>query len=134
MRLLSCRGAASFNKPGEFTTFVAYEWTGVPDGANLHRNVIFRNNHVPPVPISYFEANTPAKLWRQLKDGCQAPCEAIAIPHNSNQSKGRQFPTTVSQSDARLRSQLEPLVEIIQAKGESECKTGVGTADEILRF
>ena len=126
--------ADAYNKPGEFTTFVAYEWTGVPDGANLHRNVIFRNNHVPPLPISYFEANTPAELWRQLKEGCQAPCEAIAIPHNSNQSKGRQFPTTVSQADARLRSQLEPLVEIIQAKGESECKTGVGTADEFCNF
>ena len=120
--------------PGEFTTFVAYEWTGNPSGSNLHRNVIFRNNHVPTVPVSHFEANTPALLWRQLSDGCQAPCEVLAIPHNSNQSRGNQFPTAVSLSDAQLRSQLEPLVEIIQGKGESECQTGVGTADEFCDF
>jgi len=126
--------ADAYNSPGEFTTFVAYEWSGATNGNNLHRNVIFKNNHVPSYPISYFEANTPASLWRQLKAGCQAPCDVLAIPHNSNQSKGRQFPATVSLADAQLRRELEPLVEIIQGKGESECQVGVGTADEYCDF
>ncbi|MFT7457957.1 MAG: hypothetical protein ACI909_000629, partial [Planctomycetota bacterium] len=62
------------------------------------------------------------------------PCDVLAIPHNSNQSKGRQFPTTMSRADAQLRSELEPLVEIIQGKGDSECQVGVGTADEYCDF
>ena len=126
--------ADAFNSPGEFTTFVAYEWTGNNSGNNLHRNVIFRNNQVPALPVSHFEANTPASLWRQLNDGCQAPCDVLAIPHNSNQSKGRQFPSSIGQEDAQLRSELEPLVELIQGKGNSECKLGVGTADEYCDF
>lgn len=37
----------------EFTTFVAYEWTAAIGGAgHLHRNVIFRNERVPALPIS----------------------------------------------------------------------------------
>ena len=35
---------------------------------------------------------------------------------------------------AQLRSRTEPLVEIIQAKGESECHTGVGTEDELCLY
>ena len=126
--------ADAYNSPGEFTTFVAYEWTGNTNFNNLHRNIIFRNNHVPSLPASIFEANTPALLWRQLSEGCKAPCDVLGIPHNSNQSKGRQFPTTVSLEDAQVRSELEPLVEIIQGKGNSECQMGVGTADEYCNF
>jgi hypothetical protein len=126
--------ADAYNSPGEFTTFVAYEWTGNTNFNNLHRNIIFRNNHVPSLPASLFEANTPALLWRQLSEGCKAPCDVLGIPHNSNQSKGRQFPTTVSLEDAQVRSELEPLVEIIQGKGNSECQMGVGTADEYCNF
>ena len=132
--------AHEFNRPGVFTTFVGYEWTGNPNGYNLHRNVIYANDRVPELPIGYFEANTPEKLWRQLHETCTAPCEVLAIPHNSNQSKGRQFPalkedgSPLSPEWAKLRSRTEPLVEIIQAKGESECHTGVGTVDELCDF
>ena len=52
--------AHEFNRPGSFTTFVGYEWTGNTSGNNLHRNVIYGNEHVPALPIGYFEANTPA--------------------------------------------------------------------------
>ena len=132
--------AHEFNRPGVFTTFVGYEWTGNTNGNNLHRNVIYGNEHVPALPVSYFEANTPEKLWRQLHETCTAPCEVLAIPHNSNQSNGRQFPgmnpdgSMLSVEQARLRTKTEPLVEIIQAKGESECHTGVGTEDELCLY
>ena len=132
--------AHEFNRPGSFTTFVGYEWTGNTDGNNLHRNVIYRNDQVPALPIGYFEANTPEKLWRQLQETCTAPCEVLAIPHNSNQSNGQQFlPVNrdggpLSAELAKLRVTTEPLVEIIQAKGESECHTGVGTEDELCDF
>ena len=132
--------AHQFNRPGVFTTFVGYEWTGNPDGNNLHRNVIYSNDQVPVLPISYFEANTPEKLWTQLHETCAAPCEVLAIPHNSNQSNGRQFPGQARNHGldgaewAQLRAKTEPLVEIIQAKGESECHTGVGTEDELCLY
>ena len=132
--------AHEFNRPGLFTTFVGYEWTGNTDGNNLHRNVIYGNEHVPALPVSYFEANTPEKLWRQLHETCTAPCEVLAIPHNSNQSNGQQFlPVNrdggpLSAELAKLRVTTEPLVEIIQAKGESECHAGVGTEDELCDF
>ncbi len=126
--------AEKHNRPGEFTTLVAYEWTGNPEFRNLHRNVIFRNTRVPELPASHFEANTPLALWQSLDKNCRPPCEAVSIPHNSNQSKGQQFPRDVKVSAAQLRSQLETLVEIVQTKGESECKTGVGNADEFCNF
>ena len=132
--------AHEFNNPGVFTTFVGYEWTGNPHGNNLHRNVIYGNDRVPALPVSYFEANTPEKLWRQLHETCPAPCEVLAIPHNSNQSNGQQFPamnpdgSIFSAEQAGLRAETEPLVEIIQAKGESECHTGVGTEDELCLY
>ena len=132
--------AHEFNRPGIFTTFVGYEWTGNTHGNNLHRNVIYGNDHVPVLPISYFEANTPEKLWTQLQETCVSPCEVLAIPHNSNQSNGRQFPAVngdgrpLSAGWAQLRIKTEPLVELIQAKGESECHMGVGTEDEACLF
>ena len=132
--------ADEFNRPGTFTTFVGYEWTGNTDGNNLHRNIIYKNNQVPALPISYFEANTPEQLWQQLQDSCTLPCEVLAIPHNSNQSNGRQFPALhtdggpFSAEWAALRTRTEPLVEIVQAKGESECHTGVGTEDELCLY
>ena len=77
-----------------FTTFVGYEWTGAPETRNLHRNVIFRNEKVPALPVGYVEAPYPSELWRQLDEGCSQGldgCEVIAIPHNSNISGGLMF-------------------------------------------
>ena len=35
--------ADEFNDPGVLTTFIAFEWTSLVAGNNLHRNVIFRD-------------------------------------------------------------------------------------------
>ena len=52
----------------EFTSLVAYEWTGaVNTGGHLHRNVVFRNENVPDLPISVMESGIDAiNLWRGL--------------------------------------------------------------------
>ncbi|MDG1163854.1 MAG: DUF3604 domain-containing protein, partial [Porticoccaceae bacterium] len=54
------------NTPCEFTSFVAYEYTGTPGTSNYHRNVIFRNDAVPALPVSYIDAPIDSKLWSAL--------------------------------------------------------------------
>jgi hypothetical protein len=65
-----------------FTSFVAYEWTGTPGGANLHRNVIFRNAAVPALPVTYLEQQTPQGLWATLEAQCPdslAGCDWLVL-------------------------------------------------------
>jgi hypothetical protein len=124
-----------------FTSFVGYEWSGVPNLSNLHRNVIFRNAQVPASPASYFDASGPRELWEALRVGCTEAgtgCDVLAIPHNSNLSNGRIFldyaPFGLEEETAALRNATEPLMEIFQHKGSSECAPGLGTVDEECAF
>jgi hypothetical protein len=126
-----------------FTSFVAYEWSLSPGSVNLHRNVIFRNQVVPNVPTSSVDVNTPEGLWERLHADCLdagTGCDVLAIPHNSNLSAGRMFRienadgTAMTAETARRRAAMEPLVEIMQHKGESECMTGLDTTDEQCGF
>ena len=138
--------AEEFDDPDgdcRFTTFVGYEWTATPGGDNLHRNVLFRGGNVPSLPLSYVEAQQPGQLWLGLRNQCEAigsGCEAITIPHNSNESRGQSFRKTepdgspLRLESALLRREMEPLVELIQHKGDSECRPGVGTTDELCGF
>lgn len=127
----------------KFSAFVAYEWTLSPGGTNLHRNVIFKDSAVPRRPISVYEASRPEALWRQLQSQCRDSidgCDVLAIPHNSNVSNGLMFRTVNSDGtpmtaeDARRRADLEPLVEIMQSKGDSECIPGSLNPDEQCGF
>ena len=77
-----------------FTSFVAYEYTGQAGGVNQHRNVIFRNAHVPGLPVTSQQEPDPAGLWRALDQQCLKAgtgCDVLAIPHNSNMSFGAKF-------------------------------------------
>ncbi len=133
------RIADEYYQPGEFTTFIGYEWTGERNG-NRHRNVIFRNNTVPETPWSMIEVPTVEELWGKLDEDCRAPCEALTISHNSNQSRGARFAglnsagAPLTREDAAYRAAHEPLVEIMQFKGDSECRAGLGTEDEFCNF
>ncbi len=133
----------------EFTTFHAYEYTLAVDASNLHRNVIFRSSTVPQEALSAKDANTPEALWQWLDAACIAGnpnCDVLAIPHNSNWSSGRMWfpysnrdlPLEKQQEFAALRAKLEPLAEIMQVKGDSECRNGInsvlGAADEFCNF
>ncbi len=126
-----------------FTSFVGYEWTAAVNTRNLHRNVLFRNERVPALPVSAVDAPTPWSLWSALESGCSQAvpgCEYVAIPHNSNLSGGMMFDPVgpdgeaLSAEQARIRVRNEPLVEIMQHKGSSECRSGVGTEDERCDF
>lgn len=127
-----------------FTSFVGYEWTKVVETAsNLHRNVIFRDAAVPETPASSTDAPTPRALWDALDAGCREEipgCDALVIPHNSNLSGGFMFASTlddgtpIDAAHARRRAANEPLVEVMQHKGASECARGAGSEDELCDF
>lgn len=115
-----------------FTTFVGYEWTGMESdsGGNLHRNVVFRNAQVPDLPAGFIDSPSAHLLWQSLDRHCleaDGACDALVIPHNSNLSAGYMFSGeldgggVMSADYAADRRRFEPLVEIMQHKGASEC-------------
>jgi hypothetical protein len=125
-----------------FTSLVGYEWSGAPGTANLHRNVIFATDAVPELPTSYFEEPYPDGLWTRLEQECAAidGCDVLAIPHNSNLSSGLMFEakkrdgSPIDRAFADQQARMEPLVEIMQHKGDSECLPGAPTSDELCGF
>jgi hypothetical protein len=115
-----------------FSTFVGYEWTGAAySGNNLHRNIIFESSNVPYQPISFYEAPTRAELWEQLDRECYKDCSYMVIPHNSNLSNGFMFEKP-NQDEIYLQNIREPLVEIFQHKGSSEC--AIDSNDPLCTF
>jgi len=120
-----------------FTSFVGYEWSASPGTRNLHRNVIFRSHVVPELPTGYFDEGTEHGLWDRLHEHCLdagSGCDVLTIPHNSNLSAGLMFDAPADAAYARVRAELEPLVEIFQHKGSSECRLGATAADELCDF
>jgi hypothetical protein len=138
----AAEGAYDRTAACRFTTFIGYEWTGAPGSNNIHRNVIFHDAAVPDLPVTYVEAPRPELLWTQLAEGCRDKpgCDFLTIPHNSNLSNGLMFQTItadgnpIAAEDARARAAMEPLVEIMQHKGDSECRLGPETTDELCGF
>ncbi len=141
----------AYDRSGDcrFTSLVGYEYSLAEKSSNLHRNVIFANATVPPLPLSAKEAPEPHLLWQWLAATCldsDTGCDALAIPHNSNWSSGRMFfpeyPGAVSSQQQReaaaLRQRIERLAEVMQVKGDSECRRGlygvVGAVDEQCDF
>ncbi|WP_406829143.1 DUF3604 domain-containing protein [Microbulbifer sp. ARAS458-1] len=133
--------AEKYYRPGEFTTFIAYEWTVNADGGdNLHRNVIFRDDASKTrrlLPLTTFETQDPEKLWAWMaayedKTGGRV----LAIPHNGNMSNGRMFEhkrfdgSPMTSEWAQMRARFEPLYEITQIKGQSESHPSLSPEDE----
>jgi hypothetical protein len=87
--------AEAFNEPGRFTAMVGFEWTSVPGGNNLHRNVLFRDGKDKAdqiLPFSSWQSEDPEKLWEWMaKYEPKTGGHVLAIPHNANLSNGRMF-------------------------------------------
>lgn len=132
--------ANTHNDPGNFTAFIAFEWSGAPQGGNLHRNVIYRDTNVPNLPVSYIDVNREDGLWDWMEQNEAMGMHALAIPHNSNASKGMMFPSTNAAGDemslkyAKKRQHFEPLIEMMQIKGNSEVHRNFWQADEFANF
>lgn len=126
-----------------FTSFVGYEWSLNPSTQNIHRNVIFRNHVVPELPTSGFDEPMVEGLWAALRRDCidvGDGCDVLTIPHNSNLSNGIMFAevddagSPFSAEYAAERELMEPLIEIFQHKGSSECEPNTTLGDELCSF
>ena len=129
------------NEPGVFTTFAAYEFSPVLEGAGKHhRNVIFNGGNLPEHAISSQDVGNAIELWRGLEEVCTGSCDFLTIPHNMNKGWGLFYSRhtwdggTYGEDDWRLRKRREPLAEMYQVKGASECALGVGATDEECAF
>ena len=127
-------------RPGKFTTLAGFEWTSAQNAGNMHRNVIFRDLNVPDMPLSALDTNDEEKLWAWMAEQEKKGSRLLAIPHNSNGSKGLMFEPLdnagkpITADYARLRSHFERLIEMMQIKGNSEVYRKFWPADEFAGF
>jgi hypothetical protein len=140
------QAAEEANDPGKFTAFIGYEWTSLVNGANLHRNVLFRDNgdkarRSSRSPITRRAARTRAisgNGWRlRTEDGGQV----LAIAHNGNLSNGIMFPLIesfnrkpIDREYAETRARRERLYEVTQMKGDGETHPYLSPNDEFANF
>jgi len=132
--------AEKYNEPGRFTAMIGYEWTSVPGGNNLHRNVLLRDGKDKAdqvFPFSSWQSEDPEKLWAWM-DAYEKKTggRMLAIPHNGNLSNGRMFELTdfsgqpLTRDYAERRARWEVLQEIVQTKGSSETHPTLSPNDE----
>ncbi len=139
--------AERYNEPGRFTAFIGYEWTSVPQGNNLHRNVVFRDNadrarQVVPMVSQPPGSTDPLELYLWLESyEAKTGGSVFALAHNGNISNGWMFPTErtyaggkVDQNYVEQRARWEPLYEITQIKGDGEAHPLLSPDDEFADY
>ncbi len=133
--------ADAHNEPGVLTTFAAYEYSPtLPDTGKHHRNVLFKGEDLPGHAISSLDVGNAIDLWRGLEETCTGDCDFLTIPHNMNKGWGLFYSRytwdggSYDDEGWRLRKRREPLAEMYQIKGASECALGVGATDEECAF
>lgn len=140
----SNRIADAHNRPGEFTALIGWEWSSLPSGANLHR-VVFTNTDAEGAakfqPLSSTDSMYPEDLWTWLEEtSARTGIEFVAMPHNSNISKGYMFSEETLRGEsytpelARKRLRWEPVVEVTQIKGDSETHPSLSPDDPFAGF
>ena len=136
------RSANEHNDPGNFTTFIGYEFTTSTniEGGNLHRNVIFESSKASIRPWTRIDSINPEDLWTWQDRLRDKGVDTISIPHNSNGSNGQMFEMETFKGNAldveyaKKRMRNEPLVEITQVKGTSETHPLLSPDDEWADF
>ncbi len=133
--------ADEYYRPGEFTTFPAFEWSANPGMRNLHRVVLFgSSDNVPDMALSSIDSTDPEDLWAWMGAQRVKGATLLAIPHNGNASDGLMFSLQtqdgkpLSEAYIRTREENEPLYEITQIKGTSETHPALSPNDEFAAF
>ena len=136
--------ADAHNEPGEFTALIGWEYSSIPGGANLHRVVVSDINATQAqsfVPFGLDNSAFPEDLWAWLEGTAASTGGSfLAIPHNSNISKGVMFDMTplrggeMQPGYAEARRYWEPIVEITQIKGDSETHPTLSPDDPFADF
>jgi len=137
--------AEKYNQPGVFTALIGYEWTSSPDGNNLHRNVIFRDDKDRAdqiLPFSNYDSSDPEDLWTWMQSYEEKTGGRVfAIPHNGNLSNGLMFDfvtftdkTPLDRDYAERRARWEPLYEVTQIKGDGEAHPALSPNDEFADY
>ena len=140
--------AEKHNDPGMFTAFIGFEWTSVPKGFNLHRNVLLKDSAdkalqvQPPVTQRPKGSTDPKDLYKWLEEyEKKTGGTAIAYAHNGNLSNGWMFPTEttyhgheVNKEYVELRARWEPHYEITQIKGDGETHPHLSPDDEFADY
>jgi len=142
---LATTAAEENNIPGLFTAFIGYEWSSAPQGANLHRNIIYRDgkdlaNSV--LPFSSYDSTDPEDLWNYMEEyERKTGGKMLAIAHNGNLSDGLMFDdvtlTTRKPLDrayAERRARWEPIYEVTQIKGDGETVPALSPTDEFADY
>ncbi len=132
------------NEPGKFTAFIGWEWSSLPEGANLHRIVFTPDNAKKArnfLPFSSLSDNRPEGLFNWLdRTSASEGVRFVAIPHNSNISRGLMFSDVMSDGApidsayAAQRMKWEPVVEMTQVKGTSETHPSLSPEDPFADF
>jgi hypothetical protein len=136
--------AERHNDPGNFSAIIGWEWSSIPVGANLHRIVLTPDGADIArrfVPFGSDQGQYPEDLWSFLEQ-TQADTGArfIAMPHNSNISKGYMYASTtlkgqaIDAAYAQRRMRWEPISEVTQIKGDSETHPVVSPNDPFADF
>jgi hypothetical protein len=140
--------ADRFNDPGRFTALIGFEWTSIPKGNNLHRNVVLRDDGsrarqvIPLTTQPPLGSPDPLVLYQWLEDyEKKTGGQALALAHNGNLSNGWMFPTDktyaggkVNKNYVRLRAKWEPLYEVTQIKGDGEAHPVLSPNDEFADY
>jgi hypothetical protein len=131
--------ADQHNDPGKFTTLYGFEWTAIPNGQNMHRNVFFKDK-AAAVTFSSFDSIYPEDLWTYLEVQRNSGIDTFAIPHNSNVSNGWMFSEDklsggpIDARYAKRQAANEPVFEMAQTKGQSEAHPLLSPNDEFAGF
>ena len=136
--------AEANNIPGQFSAILGWEYSLIPGGANLHRVVMTDLDGKSAKVFQPFGSDDslyPEDLWAWLdKTSEETGGNFIAIPHNSNISKGAMFDTITMRNEpigpeyAEIRRRWEPIVEVTQYKGDSETHPVLSPDDSFADF
>jgi len=140
--------AEKYNEPGVFTAFFGFEWTSLVKGANMHRNVIFRDGPdrarqvVPFTTQEPIGSPDPLKLYEYLEAyETKTNGAAMAFAHNGNLSNGIMFPMDAQYTGRKIdefyveqRAKWERMYEVTQIKGDGEAHPFLSPDDEFADY